>query len=79
MSKVSRQHPAFSFAQLQVFVAEDTGGVSSRTISLGSAAGKVMCDLSYLTTGIHWGTSCSSHLLHPCQELGLQSPAQQVP
>lgn len=43
MSKVSRQHPAFSFAHPQMFGAEDTGDIGSRAVSLADAGGKVMC------------------------------------
>lgn len=43
MSKVSRQHPTFSFAHAQVFGVEDTGGIGSRAISLADAGGQMMC------------------------------------
>lgn len=65
MSKVSRQHPAFSFAHPQMFGVEDTVDIGSRAISLAAAGGKVM-----VTPG-HW---CSlRHLvlstsLHTCKD-----------
>lgn len=66
MNEVSRQHPAFSFAQPQTFRVEDTGDIGSRAISLADAGGKVMCHsrslvLSEAPCALH----ISAHLQRP--------------